>query len=62
MLAGSAAVIQINTEDNPNLARRFGVSSIPVLHLLQEGASVGQVAGAQPAESIVTWFRRNVKG
>jgi thioredoxin-like negative regulator of GroEL len=62
LLAGQAAVIQINTEESPRLAARFAVRGIPVLHLLQHGKSLGQLGGAQPAESIVAWFRRTVKG
>ena len=62
MLAGSAAVIQINTEESPGLAGRFAVRGIPVLHLLRRGKSLGQLAGAQSAESIVAWFRRQTSG
>ena len=58
MLAGSAAVIQINTEENRELAARFAVRGIPVLHLLRRGKTVAQLSGAQSAESIVSWFRR----
>jgi thioredoxin-like negative regulator of GroEL len=57
MLAGSAAVLQINTEQCPRLAARFAVRGIPVIHLLIKGKEVDQLAGAQPAESIVSWFR-----
>ena len=62
LLAGQTAVIQINTEESPRLAARFGVRGIPVLHLLQQGKSLDQLGGAQPVESIVAWFRRLVKG
>jgi thioredoxin-like negative regulator of GroEL len=60
MLAGSAAVIQVNTDENPQLATRFAVRGIPVLHLLKGGKSQGQLAGAQSAEAIVAWFRSKV--
>jgi thioredoxin-like negative regulator of GroEL len=62
MLAGSAAVIQINTDENPQLAARFAVRGIPVLHLLKGGKSLDQLSGAQPAEAIVAWFRSKVHG
>ena len=58
MLAGSAAVVQINTDQNPVLSSRFAVSGIPVIKLLRKGVMVDQMEGAQPAESIVSWFRR----
>lgn len=62
MLAGRAAVIQINSEQNPRLAARFSVRGIPVLHLLHKGASLDQLPGAQSADSIVAWFRRKEGG
>jgi thioredoxin-like negative regulator of GroEL len=62
MLAGSAAVIQVNTDENPRLAARFAVRGIPVLHLLKGGKSLDQLGGAQSAEAIVAWFRSKVRG
>jgi len=50
-------VVQVNTEENPRLALRFAVTGIPVVHLLHKGKSVDQLSGAQPTESMVTWFR-----
>jgi len=57
-LAGKAAVVVVNTEKNPGLAGRFGVRGIPALLLLIKGAVVDQMAGAQTAEAIFSWFRR----
>ena len=62
ILAGSAAVGQINTEENPRLAARFAVSGIPVIQLLRKGKVLDQLAGAQPAEAIVSWFWRKAGG
>lgn len=59
MLAGTAAVVQVNTQDNPGLARRFGVSSIPVLILLRQGKVIDQLPGTQSSEAVVAWFRRH---
>jgi len=56
-LAGQTAVIQINTQDNPALASRFGVRGIPVIMLLRSGRSVEQIAGAQTVEAVLSWFR-----
>jgi thioredoxin 2 len=57
-VAGKAAVVQVNTRDNPALAARFAVSSIPVIILLRGGRAVAQLAGAQPVEAILAWFYR----
>ena len=62
LLAGEAAVVQINSDESPRLSARFKVRGIPVLHLLRNGSSVDQLQGAQPAENVLNWFRRNERG
>jgi thioredoxin 2 len=61
-LAGRAAVIQVNTEENPRLSARFGVKGIPVVYLLRKGEVVAQVAGAQSADALVKWFHSKELG
>jgi thioredoxin 2 len=57
-VAGMAAVVQINTQDNQILASRFAVRSIPVMKLLRDGIVVSQLAGAQSVETVLSWFHR----
>jgi thioredoxin 2 len=57
-LAGKAAVVQVNTQENPGLAARFGVRGIPALILLHQGQVVDQLSGARPAENVIAWFKR----
>ena len=59
-VAGKAAVAQINTQESPALASRFAVRGIPVIMLLKEGRVVDQLAGAQPAEAVLSWVNRLV--
>ena len=58
LLAGTAAVVQVNSQDNPQLAARFGVRGIPVMFLLKEGRIVAQLEGARSSDEILAWFRR----
>jgi thioredoxin-like negative regulator of GroEL len=58
-LAGRAAVVQINTQENPDLSSRFGVRGIPVIMLFRNGRIADQLAGARSAEEILAWFRRH---
>lgn len=62
LLAGSAVVVSIDTQANPNLGVRFGVRGIPALYLLRHGQIIDQLAGAQTPEAVVAWFRRQVRG
>jgi len=57
-LAGRAAVVQVNTEESPGLAGRFGVRGIPVLFLLKNGRVIDQLAGAQTVVAILAWFHQ----
>jgi len=57
-LAGQAAIVQVNTQDNPNLAARFGIRGIPALVLLKQGRVIDQLAGAQTLDAVLAWFRR----
>ena len=50
--------MQINTQDNPNLAARFGIRGIPAIVLLKQGRVVDQLPGAQPLDAVLAWFRR----
>jgi thioredoxin 2 len=58
LLAGKAAVVQVNTQENPHLAGRFGVRGIPVVYLLRSGRVVDQVTGAQSADALLAWCKR----
>lgn len=44
---------KINVDDEPELAMQFGVSSIPMLVVLKDGAVVNQAAGARPKPQIL---------
>ena len=45
---------KINVDEQPELASRFGVMSIPALFVLRDGKVVNQSLGAQPKEQILS--------
>ena len=51
--AGSLTVGKVNVDDEPALARRFGVSSIPTLILMKDGRPVSQTVGYMPKEELL---------
>jgi len=57
-LAGQAAILQINTQDSPNLAARFGIRGIPAIVLLKQGRVIDQLPGAQLLDAVLSWFKR----
>ena len=50
--ADSLSVFKLNVDDNPDVAMRYGVSSIPTLLVFRDGEEVGRVVGALPKARI----------
>lgn len=46
-------VVKINVDDEPELASRFGVMSIPTLVVIDGGREVNRLLGARPKEAIL---------
>lgn len=43
-----ATIVKINTDENPELAQKFGISSIPTLILMKGGSEIERFVGVQP--------------
>jgi thioredoxin 2 len=52
-LAGRALLVKVNSDDNPRLAQRYGIRSIPTLVRLAGGQETARQSGALPAAAIV---------
>lgn len=51
---GKAKIVKVDVDDEPEVASRYGVSSIPALLLFKGGQQVGQLVGAHPKSTITT--------
>ena len=45
---GSVSLAKVNVDDNPQLAARYGVRSIPTILFMKDGKVMDQVIGAVP--------------
>jgi thioredoxin 1 len=48
----SAIIAKVDVEKAPELAKRFGISSIPNIKIFKDGAEVNDVVGVVPAQKL----------
>ncbi len=54
---GKLEVVKVNVDENPSVAGRYGVLSIPTLVLFKEGVPVERAVGALPKDEIIKKLR-----
>jgi len=57
-LAGRLRVAKLNVDQNPAIAARFHIQSIPALLVFKEGREVDRIVGAQPKSEILRRVQR----
>jgi len=50
--AGRVKVVKLNTDQNPQIAARYNIMSIPTLLLFKDGQVIDQIVGAVPKHMI----------
>jgi thioredoxin len=50
--AGRLKVVKVNVDENPVIASRYGIRSIPSLVLFKKGDATKTIIGARPQEEI----------
>ena len=50
---GKLEVGKVNVDEQPDLARQFGIMSIPTMMVFKNGEKVNQLVGAVPKEQIL---------
>jgi len=54
--AGALTVAKLNVDDNPEIARRFGVMSIPTMIVFREGQEAARIVGAKSKAQLLADF------
>jgi thioredoxin 1 len=57
---GRAVIAKMNVDDNPMVAQRFGITSIPTLMMFKDGKLVDRVVGAMPRAELQKFIDRNL--
>ena len=57
---GKAVISKMNVDDNPQIAQRFGVTSIPTLMMFKDGKLVDRMVGAAPKTALQNFIDRNL--
>jgi thioredoxin 1 len=60
--AGRVRIAAIDVNDEPGLAERFGVRSMPTLVVLRDGREVGRVVGSRPRAFVAGVLDRALSG
>ena len=48
----NAKIVKLNTDENPETAQKFGISSIPTLILFENGEEIDRMVGVQPENTL----------
>lgn len=51
---------KLDTEREPEIARRYGIQGIPSMVLIHKGRELARTSGAMPTGAIVTWVERSL--
>jgi thioredoxin 1 len=57
---GRAVIAKMNVDDNPMVAQRFGITSIPTLMMFKDGKLVDRAVGAMPKAELQKFIDRNL--
>jgi thioredoxin 1 len=58
---GKVKIGKLNTDDNPNIASRYGIMSIPTILLFKNGEIVDRVVGVVPKKDFERMLSPHVK-
>jgi thioredoxin 1 len=52
-------ILELNVDDSPDLAKKYGIMSIPVLIIFKNGAVSSKQVGAAPKSKLEQWISAN---
>jgi len=59
-MAGRGVIVQINTQENPELAARFNITGVPTVLVFRDGKATDRVSGGMEKYYFLEWWRRQL--
>ena len=50
---GKLSIVKLNTDENPQITARYGITSIPTMHVYKDGEIVKTLVGAMPKPKLI---------
>ena len=57
---GQLKVVKMNTDENPDVASKYGIRSIPTLMIFKDGQKVDMVVGAVPKSTLSDTVKKHI--
>jgi len=57
---GKAVIAKMNVDENPEIAGKFGITSIPTMMMFKNGKLVDRMVGAAPKGALQQFIDRNL--
>ena len=59
-MKGKVKIAKLNIDENPGIASKLGIRSIPTLMMFKDGKLTAQKTGAAPKSELVRWINASV--
>ena len=59
-LNGKVKIVKLNVDENPGVAAKYGIMSIPTLMLFKNGELASRQVGAAPKQKLEQWITTSV--
>ncbi len=59
-MKGKVKIAKVNVDENPGVAGKLGIRSIPTLMLFKDGKLAAQKVGAAPKGELIKWINASV--
>jgi len=59
-MKGKVKIVKLNIDENPGVASKLGIRSIPTLMVFKDGKLAAQKTGAAPKSELARWINASV--